>query len=307
MNFSKKGIIENFTIGDEAISRLRLDAKKGNPSTFDEMIVQPLWPGLSERLAKNYPQIQAETKDILTDVFLKFRKQICKDSFDLANFDFKEQLLFLFTAECQLAIPNDEITEKNLNLSRKEFKSLLQQLRQGDETLIEKIYLSHFKKCIKYLVYQCQSNFDDAYASSMEALLEIRKDLIKGKIFYGNLDFYFTRRAKNKWFKLKIKQNKLQDGTAIEDIDVEDQEYIESDIYATELKELVSEAIKKLCGDCKGIVRMYYFEEISLKEIAEMMDKTHAAIRKQVTRCRDKLRTHLGEDFYKKFAANFKE
>ena len=307
MDSIKKGIIENFTIEDQQFIQMRMDTIKGEYESFQRLIIKPLWPGLSDRIGKNFPSIISETEDVLTDVFLKLRKQICKKDFDLANFDLKENLLFLFTGECQLAIPSKEITAKNLNLSRKEFKVLLEKLRNGDEALIEKIYLSHFKKCIQYLVYQCKSTFDDAYSSSMEALLEIRQDLIKGKIFYGNLDFYFTKRAKNKWYKLKIKQNRINADMTVEDFDIEDEEYIEADIHANELRELVGEAIKKLGVDCRGIVRMYYFEEISLKEIAEMMNKTHAAIRKQVTRCRDKLRAHLGEDFYKKFAANFKK
>ncbi len=178
----------------------------------------------------------------------------------------------------------------------------MRRLQAGDEQLIERVYLNHFQRCVQFLIHRCGSNYDDAYNCTMDALLEIRKDLINERIFYGNLDYYFTKRAKGKLYKLRGRQSKQLPKVDIEGLDFEDEERIESEMAETELRETIAEAFKKLCDDCRGILRQYYYEERTFKEIAESLKKSHAAIRKQATRCRDKLRKHLGEHFYERFS-----
>ena len=192
-----------------------------------------------------------------------------------------------------------------MGLSREEFKELCIQLRNGDETLIEKIYLSHFKRCMNYLISNEKASTDFAYTSTMDALLEIRKDLMNNKIFYGNLAYYFTNRAKIKLYKHRIRQK--ESSVPIENLVIHDEGQTDSDLHQEELKNLVKEAINKLCTDCKQIIKLFYYEEKSLKKIAEQMNKSHAAIRKQTTRCRDRLRGFLGENFYNRFASYFNE
>ena len=299
----KKKIIDNFSISDQHLEQIHLDLTQGNLNSFREAIQVPLRPSLSNFVITEYPDLKEEITDILVDVFLKFKKQFCKKEFPKNITAVKEQIISLTHAECALALPSKENQQKNLNLSRKEFKRLLLLLQQGNEELIERVYLTRFKKCINYLLYSCGSNYDDAYSSTIEALMEIRKDLVQGKIFYGNLDYYFTKRAKSKWYKMHLKKNPVQQAGSLEGLDFEEEEKIESEIYTRELKVLVGNALQKLCGDCKKIIRQYYYEELSLKDIANSMDKSHEAVRKQATRCRDKLRNHLGERFYQQFSS----
>jgi len=53
--------------------------------------------------------------------------------------------------ECKSFLPTEANKKRNLNLTQQEFKQLVKDLQNGDETLIEKMYLAHFGKCIAFL------------------------------------------------------------------------------------------------------------------------------------------------------------
>lgn len=284
---------------------IQTDLCKGDSDTFYQRIVLPFTKKLEEWLLREYPLLKEEISDILHDIFRKIQQRIKKWEPTQEHLDVEKELWSLAQKECKLAQPTPENRQKNLGLSRSEFKKLCTLLKQGEETLIEKVYLSHFKQCMNHLIFKENANTEEAYNCSMDALYEIRKDLLQDKIFYGNLAYYFTYRAKRKLYKWRSRQK--QSTLPLNGLDFEEEEKTESDLIQSELAELLSEAINRLCIDCKSIIRSYYYEEESLKEIAEKIGKSHAAIRKQITRCRDKLRKLLGEKFYKQFSSYLNE
>ncbi len=304
VNISKKRIgIDMINI--EQLTKIQADLRQGQTQTFQQWIELPMKGKLSQWLSKHYPSLRDQAKDILNDVFRRLQKQILHSGYDTSGGSLGKQLQNLTQSECELALPTEENRDKNLGLSREEFKALCSQLKDGDEFLIEKIYLTHFKKCMNFLMSNEQTSYDYAYTCTMDALFEIRKDLIKDKIFYGNLAYYFTNRAKIKLYKYRVRQK--ESTLPIDSLYFQSDDKIESELHHEELKDLVRDAINKLCRDCKNIIELFYYEEKSLKKIAEQMNKSHAAIRKQTTRCRDKLRGYLGENFYKQFASYFNE
>lgn len=302
---TSKTRIGQLKIGMEQIAKIQMDLRQGETQTFQKWIESPTTIGLNQWLVDHYPLLKDQAKDILNDVYRKLQKQLLQSNFDSAEFQLEKTLQHLTEAECELASTTEAHRKKNLGLSRTEFKTLCTQLRNGDESLIEKIYLSHFKRCMNYLINHEKTSADYAHTCTIDALLEIRKDLIQNKLFYGNLGYYFTKRAKIKLYKLRVRQK--ESTMPIDGLQFQDEEKTESDLHQEELKNLIRDAINKLCDDCKNIIKLFYYEEKSLKKIAEQMNKSHAAIRKQTTRCRDKLRGFLGEHFYKQFASYFKQ
>jgi len=284
----------------QQLLEIQTDLRQGQTDTFQQWIVSPRSKPLTQWLIEKYPSLQAESSDILVDVFRKCQQLVKKWDPSQDHFDVNKELHVLLQKECNLAEPTKENRQKNLGLSRAEFKNLCQLLKQGKETLIEKVYLSHFKQCTDYLIHREHAKVDEAHNCSMDALYEIRKDLLQDKIFYGNLAYYFTYRAKSKLYKWRYKQRLST--LPLNEIDPEEEEKTETELIKNELTSLLSEAINKLCHDCKSIIKSFYYEDESLKEIAEKMDKSHVAIRKQATRCRDKLRKFLGEQFYEQFS-----
>jgi len=198
--------------------------------------------------------------------------------------------------------PNTDLAKKNFGLTEFKFNQLLQQLQQGQENLIEDVYLKHVKNCVHHLMYRRGSTYDDAFSCATDALIEIRNDLLDNKISYGNLESYFTQRS-GLIYGRRYQRNKLlgkSSHDSLEDLN-NSSNTIESDLIELEIKAIVAEAIRKLCKDCQELLQLHYFEDQSFKRIAEKLNKKHAAILQKVKRCRDKLRTYVGEPFYNQF------
>ncbi|MEL6865860.1 MAG: hypothetical protein AAFP19_15650, partial [Bacteroidota bacterium] len=251
----------------QQLGEIQADLLRGQTDTFQKRIVSPAKDELYEWLIGEYPALEEEAQDILMDVFSKLQQLIKRWEPEKGGLDVDKELRLLTKKECKLAEPTNENRQKNLGLTRAEFKALRQQLKLGEETLIEQAYLSHFKQCLNFLVFRESAEQEVAYNCTMDALYEIRKDLLKGRIFYGNLAYYFTYRAKKKLYKYRIQQK--EPTLSLSGLDFEDEEKTEADLVQKELAALVSTAIQQLCRDCQLIIKSFYYDDQSLKEIAE--------------------------------------
>ena len=255
-------------------------------------------------IQEKYPAMSEQADSIIADAFRRLRKSIKNENTSFNGHLMRDHLIELTENECKLANPTPEIRMKNMGLSRAEFKDLVEQLKNGNEALIEKVYLVHFKRTTSFLRNRTSCTVEQAHEATLEALIEIRKELIGDRIFYGNLGYYFTKRAKNKLYK--IHQKEKDTTTPIEGMDFKDPVNFEDTIYSKQIQHSVAEALDKMCPDCQQILRLFYYEELGFKEIAKMMNKKHDAVRQEARRCRDKLRKHLGAHFYKQFSTYFK-
>ena len=162
--------------------------------------------------------------------------------------------------------PSDN-PDKNFGLTRKEFEVLLKALQEGDEQLIEVIYLKHFGKCLQYLIRYCGTDYESGYSATMNALIEIRKDLVKGKIEYDNLENYFTRRAKMKLSKIK-KPPKI---TEQPNAEIPDQQDISLVINTKDIAEKIGQALNQLGGKCAELIKLRFYEELTWPKIAKRL------------------------------------
>lgn len=91
----------------------------------------------------------------------------------------------------------------------------------------------------------------------------------------------------------RIKRNKRQQTyEIIEAITVNDPDHIENGLEAMlseERRALINKCIKMLPGDDAAIISLYYFEEQSVKEIAQVTDMTEDNIKIKLYRSRKKL------------------
>ena len=143
-------------------------------------------------------------------------------------------------------------------------------MKQGDERLFEQIYLAHFKTCVSYLTNQRRATLDDAHTSTMDALLEIRKELIQEKIQYGNLAFYFTYRAGKKLFKIHEKRKKLKQREPPENMDLQDDNDFLQTLQTKEMTQMVEQALLGLGQDCLRLLQLYYYENLNWSKIASI-------------------------------------
>lgn len=172
---------------------------------------------------------------------------------------------------------------KNFGLTESSFQDMTEALKYGDRSIFEQTFLAHFGDCMQYLKSTYQASHEDAYDATMDAMLAFCTRLEAGKIVYGNLRFLFTRMAGQIYFR----QKKKELPTSELEIDLPDSK--EED-YSKEELQILEKVVRELCADCKGIIKAFYYHDISLKDLAEQYGKSSAAVRKQKQRCMEKLR-----------------
>ncbi|MCI5080110.1 MAG: sigma-70 family RNA polymerase sigma factor [Saprospiraceae bacterium] len=178
--------------------------------------------------------------------------------------------------------------KQNFGLTEADFKNLLSNMQSGDNTLFEEIFLSQFEETVQYISRKYQAEWQDAYDATMDGMLKFHQRLLDGKIAYGNLRFLFTQVAGQMYLD-KLRKHKNKD--SLEDSFEKSSE--EEENIDPEVMEELNKAWDQMCPDCQRVLKAFYYDGISLNDLAEQLEKSPAATRKQKQRCMDKLR-----DFY---------
>jgi RNA polymerase sigma factor (sigma-70 family) len=182
---------------------------------------------------------------------------------------------------------------QNFGLRYNEFTELVDMLKNGNETLFERVFVKHFPDCRSYLMRECSATADDAYDITVETIIAFRQKLFEGKIDYGNLRFYFTKMAKDSYLKL-VEKNKRTPVSefVLTEADREDEPTQDFD---DEQLEALDNAFSKLGDDCKNLLRSHVYEGFQLKQVAQQLGENEANIRKRKERCMDRLKTSFFE------------
>ena len=83
-------------------------------------------------------------------------------------------------------------------------------------------------------------------------------------------------------------------------MDIEEQQYLDIQNSIEELieKDSISSAIMSLKRKDRELIILYYYQELSVKEISVIMNKKENAINQQLKRARKKLKDYLKEELY---------
>lgn len=83
-------------------------------------------------------------------------------------------------------------------------------------------------------------------------------------------------------------------------MDIEEQQYLDIQNSIEELieKDSISSAIMSLKRKDRELIILYYYQELSVKEISVIMNKKENAINQQLRRARKKLKDYLKEELY---------
>ncbi len=177
--------------------------------------------------------------------------------------------------------------DKNFGLNEQEFDELVEKLKSGDEQLFEKIFLSQFENTINYVMIKYKTSQESAYDVCMDGLIYLRKLLIGGKVEYGNLRALYNLISSQKYIKYIEKSRKIQLTEKIPEVEIRQGENKEKNLA------LLNKAWNKLGNECQKILKGFYYNNQRLYDLAEVLGKTPAAIRKQKERCIDALRLNI--------------
>ena len=180
---------------------------------------------------------------------------------------------------------------KNFGLHESEFHEMCVQLKSGDETIFERIYLNHFKPCQYYLKSSLGASKDESHDATMQTLLNFRRSLILGKVKYGNLNFLFTQMAYYEVIKSRKKSSTNIDRNL---------EYFRT--ASVELSEDEEDAhnnlvnvIASLPQNQKQLIVSHYYNKMKLTEIAEREGVPSTTLRKRKERILKTIKSRLSE------------
>lgn len=189
-------------------------------------------------------------------------------------------------------------TGQNFGLNADGFDALLKRLQVGDESLFEIIFKTHFEKCRTFLIRKLGADSDVAYDITLETLIKFRKNLMLGKIKYGNMAALFTIDARNSYLRHNEKETKYEhvsvDTQGLQILD-EDEPKLDMDLVNN-----LKRALTTIGNDCFELLNSHYYLGMPLRTIAEKRLKrgdekfiNEAAVKTKVAECRKKLKSLL--------------
>ncbi|MDT0556317.1 RNA polymerase sigma factor [Patiriisocius hiemis] len=167
-------------------------------------------------------------------------------------------------------------------------------IQNNNEQLLKQLYQDNYKK-IEYYVLQNSGSIDQAKDLYQEAFLSMWKNVKEDKFVPKNetaLQGYLYTIAKNKWTdylrSARFKKTTGMPGNFQIKENEEDNSYFENE--TNNKQSLVSIAFKKLGEECKTVLKQFYFEKKSLKEIALQFNIGENSVRNKKYRCIQKLK-----------------
>ena len=147
-------------------------------------------------------------------------------------------------------------------------EEILQRIRKGDETALDYLYKEHYKMMLR-LVTKNSGNEDEAQDVFQEALIVVWQKAHKEDfVLTAKLSTYIYSICQNLWRKELERKSKLSNETI--------EGATSSNDEAQERIRIVRECIASLGETCKKVLFYYYFDELSMQDIADKMGFANA-------------------------------
>lgn len=178
------------------------------------------------------------------------------------------------------------MTNRNFGLTQTQFEDLTLRLQQGDESLFETLFLTHYKSCLNILVRKYRAPHEEAYDAVMWAMLRMRQLVLENKVAYGNLESYVTRMAVNDYLKKQERNREFPTDILPEGIQNEE-DWTDADSL-----NILDRAWEKIGEKCQVLLKGFYYDKTELKQLTTLLgDSSEANTRKKKERCLIELRS----------------
>lgn len=163
--------------------------------------------------------------------------------------------------------------------------------QNNDETVLQKVYVEVYPRVLNH-VLQNNGNEDQAKDIFQEAFIVCWKNIKTNKFSEnGNVEGYLFTISKNKWtdYLRSARYKKTVPNNGIVEVHSPNEE-----TWITDNEQKNSNALKiamqKLGEGCKALLTQFYFERMSMDEIATELKIGSASVRNKKYRCMEKLR-----------------
>ncbi len=179
-----------------------------------------------------------------------------------------------------------------LKASLKNDKVALRKIKSGDDNHLAEIYKSHRAEFITWLTKSYQCTTEEAKDAYQFAILAFYENVVSNRLveLKSSLKTYLFAIGKNKILELRKSDKRFQElGDRSEEVldQVDTSELIEREATL----ELVEQSLEQLGEPCKSLLELYYYDKMTMEDIAETLNYKNAATAKNLKyKCLNRLR-----------------
>lgn len=172
-------------------------------------------------------------------------------------------------------------------------QELYDALKSRNEKAYERLYADSFASFKHWVLVNNGSEMDaeDAFQKGLMGFLlnlETGKYQLQENTRVSTVVFEYCKRA---WFT-ELKSARLQKRSVMpEMIDEVDSADVASDLERLEIVEAVRQSLDQLKGECKKILEWFYVDELSLRDIADLLSMKESSVKSRRYQCAEKLKT----------------
>lgn len=141
---------------------------------------------------------------------------------------------------------------------------ILARMRKGDESAIEYLYQKYYRMMIKLVTSNSGTEYEakDIYQEALVVLWQ--KAISNNLVLTSKLSTYLYSICQNLWRKELDRKSRLSNETH------DQTEYMEHD--SNERVKIIRECIEQLGETCQKVLTYYYFDGMSMNDIAEKLN-----------------------------------
>lgn len=177
----------------------------------------------------------------------------------------------------------------------------LEAIKEGDEIVIKELYILYKTDFVIWLQNHSSCVEEEAVDVFQDSIIALVQNCKSGKIVHlsSSLKTYIYAIGW-KIYLNHVRQNKVKiSGEAVEGLKIVENLYLDK-VELEERQQIMLKALQELGPVCQKILHLFYYEGLSLKEIAKKMNYKNAdVVKSQKSRCLQKLTTMMKKEFYK--------
>lgn len=176
--------------------------------------------------------------------------------------------------------------------------SLIFRLQKGDKSALEEIYKKYRTVFVNWITFSHKCSHDEAIDIFQYSIISFYENVVDGSIEEMNdagIKTYLFSIGKNKLLADSRKQSKISYQDEIEDF--EDEGVDMSNDLKTEKRKLINKVLSDLGEPCSEILRLFYFNNLSNDEIAEIMNyKNGNTVKNLKYKCIQRIKKAINTD-----------
>lgn len=164
-------------------------------------------------------------------------------------------------------------------------------IRQNDQQALQQLYAANYPR-VESFVLNNNGTADQAKDVFQEAFIAIWRNIQLERYQPqegASLEAYLFQVAKNKWMDY-LRSGHYNKVVRMDESNFSSQQAEQAPAGEHEYLAAVKKHFKALGDNCKKILTLYYYENQSMKQIAEKMDWTEASAKNNKYRCIQKLK-----------------